>query len=67
MILELALRAHRCGSPSWKLSPKLVGFGPDQSPVSRLHLIWFPMGFNPTSNRLLRSRDTPLGGEIRIE
>ncbi|CAG2058585.1 unnamed protein product, partial [Timema podura] len=35
---------------------KLVGFGPDLSPVSRLHLTWFPLGLNPTSTRLLRSR-----------
>nr|CAD7456225.1 unnamed protein product [Timema tahoe] len=35
---------------------KLVGFGPDLSPVSRLHLTWFPLGLTPTSTRLLRSR-----------
>nr|CAD7571717.1 unnamed protein product [Timema californicum] len=38
-------------------------FGPDHSPVSYLHLTWFPQGFNPTFNRLLRSWGTPLGGE----
>nr|CAD7458186.1 unnamed protein product [Timema tahoe] len=50
-----------------KLCSNPVGLGPDQSPVSRLHLTWFPLGFNPTSTRLLRPRGTSLGGEIRIE
>nr|CAD7443931.1 unnamed protein product [Timema bartmani] len=50
-----------------KLCSNPVGLDPDQSPVSRLHLTWFPLGFNPTSTRLLRPRGTSLGGEIRIE
>ncbi|CAG2060257.1 unnamed protein product [Timema podura] len=29
----------------------------------RLHLTCFPLGFNPTSTRLPKSRGTPLGGE----
>nr|CAD7195398.1 unnamed protein product [Timema douglasi] len=41
---------------------KNVDFGPDHSPVSYLHLTWFPQGFNPTFNRLLRSWGTPIGG-----
>nr|CAD7594425.1 unnamed protein product [Timema genevievae] len=32
----------------------------DQSPVSYLHLTWFPLGLHPTSTRLLRFRGTPL-------
>nr|CAD7421078.1 unnamed protein product [Timema poppensis] len=46
---------------------KLVGFGPDQPPVARLHLTWLPLGFYPTSTRLLKPQGTPLGGEDRIK
>nr|CAD7606115.1 unnamed protein product [Timema genevievae] len=35
--------------------------------LTRLHLTWFPLGFDPTSSSLLRSQGTPLGGKIRIE
>nr|CAD7433784.1 unnamed protein product [Timema monikensis] len=34
---------------------KLVGFGPDRSPVSHLHPTCYPLGFNPTTTMLLRS------------
>nr|CAD7439066.1 unnamed protein product [Timema bartmani] len=60
------ITTHPAGNQLARPCSKLVGFGPGQSPVSRLHLTWFPLGFNPTSARLLRPRGTPLGGDIQI-
>nr|CAD7460474.1 unnamed protein product [Timema tahoe] len=54
------------GSQLARPSSKFVGFGPDQSPVSRLHLSWFPLVFNPPSTRLLISGSTPLGGDVYL-
>nr|CAD7431592.1 unnamed protein product [Timema monikensis] len=50
----LTLLAHQAGSQLVRPFSKLVGFGPGQSPVSRLHLTWLMLGFNTTSTRLLR-------------
>nr|CAD7573325.1 unnamed protein product [Timema californicum] len=61
------LPAHQAGSQLARPCSKLVGFGPDQTPVARLHLTWLSLGFYPTSTRLLRAKGTPLGGEDRIE
>nr|CAD7402776.1 unnamed protein product [Timema poppensis] len=63
----LSLLAHPAGSQLARPCSKLVGFGPDQPPISRLHLTQFPLGFNLTSTTLLKSWGTPLGIEIKIE
>nr|CAD7257503.1 unnamed protein product [Timema shepardi] len=55
-------QAHKAGSQPARPCSKLVGFGPDQSLVSRLHMTWFLLGFNPTSTRLIGPQGT-LGGE----
>ncbi|CAG2055211.1 unnamed protein product [Timema podura] len=62
----LTFPTHQAGNQLSRPYSKHVGFGPDQSPVSCLHLTWFPLGFNPTSTRVLRSQGTLLGDEIRI-
>nr|CAD7401940.1 unnamed protein product [Timema cristinae] len=51
----LSLPAHPAGSQLARPCSKLVGFGPDQPPVSRLHLTQFPLGFTLTSTTLLKS------------
>nr|CAD7423678.1 unnamed protein product [Timema monikensis] len=43
-----------------QLLKQLVGVDPDWSPVYRLRLTWFPLGFNPTSTRF----SDPGGGQI---
>nr|CAD7194247.1 unnamed protein product [Timema douglasi] len=57
-----SLQDHPAGSQPARPCSKPVGFGPDQSLVSRLHLTWFPLGFNPNSTRLIGPQGT-LGGE----
>ncbi|CAG2056860.1 unnamed protein product [Timema podura] len=65
--IELIItNSHTPSRPSWGTNwsapySKLVGVGPDWSPVSHLHLTWFLLEFNPTSTKLLRSWGTPLG------
>nr|CAD7458320.1 unnamed protein product [Timema tahoe] len=54
--------AHPARSQMARPCTKLVGFGPDQSSVFLLHLTWFPLGFNPTPTRLLRSRGEDILG-----
>nr|CAD7200158.1 unnamed protein product [Timema douglasi] len=59
---------HTLSPPNWARTYfELIGFVPDQTPVSRMHLISLPLGFYSTSTRLLRPRGTPLGGEGRID
>nr|CAD7259038.1 unnamed protein product [Timema shepardi] len=64
----LTLPAHQVRRQLARSCSKLVGSGSDQSPISRLHLTWsFSLGFNPTSTKLLRSQDTPLGVKRRTQ
>nr|CAD7458891.1 unnamed protein product [Timema tahoe] len=62
----LILPAHQAGSQLARPCFKLVGFGPDQPSVVRLHLTWLPLGFYPTSTKLFRPRGTPFGDHISL-
>nr|CAD7262858.1 unnamed protein product [Timema shepardi] len=62
---ELRHLLSTLGSQLARPCSKLVGSGPNHSCLSSA-LIWFLLRLNPTSTRLLRSRDTPLCGESKI-